>query len=56
MHINRQDGFSSYFSYKVFGGVFPIILDVLKNNEQGLHEAYLKLNQEGVLEIINVCD
>jgi len=56
-HINRQDGFSSHFSYKIFGGVFPIILDILKNKEQGLHEAYLKLiNQGGVLEIINVCD
>ena len=56
-HINRRYGFSSHVSYIVFGGVFPIILDILMNKEQGLHEAYLKLiNQGGVLEIINVCD
>ena len=54
-HINRQDGFSSHFSYMVFGGVFPIILDILKNKEQRLHETYLKpIDQEGVLEIIIV--
>ena len=56
-HIKRRYDFSSHFSYKVFGGFFPIVLDILKNKEQGLHEAYLKLiNQGGVLEIINVCD
>jgi hypothetical protein len=54
-HINRQYGFSSIFSYIIFGGVFPIILDILKNKEQGLHEAYLKqIDQGGVLEIISV--
>jgi len=54
-HIKKRYGFSSHFSYMVFGGVFPIILDILMNEEQGLHEAYLKLiNQGGVLEIINM--
>jgi hypothetical protein len=54
-HINRQYVFSSNFSYMIFGGVFPIILDILKNKEQGLHEAYLKqIDQGGELEIISV--
>ena len=52
-HINRRYGFSSHVSYIVFGGVFPIILDILKNKEQRLHEAYLKpIDQGRVLEII----
>jgi hypothetical protein len=37
-----------------FWEVFPIILDILKNKEQELHEAYLKqIDQEEVFEIIS---
>ena len=33
---------------------FPLFLEILKNKEQELHEAYLKaIDQGGVLEIIN---
>jgi hypothetical protein len=37
MAYNRQYGFSSNFSYMVFGGVFPIVLDILKNKDYMKH-------------------